>query len=186
MFLSQTFHECWVNLNFCTYIGCQNTDSHEKLWASLVAQWQRIGVPMQETQDLGSIHGPGRSPGEGNGDPLQYSCLGSPMDRGAWQATVHGVTKNQIWLSNWTTTWGTTSVSQQQRNHHDCYHWNTHSSVLWSEDVNLRGFPARLRLNLLPQNQFWTLWLLVNQKINVSIYSTVNYAHINSFILYHQ
>ena len=43
--------------------------------------------------DIGSIPGPGRYPGEGNGKPLQYSCLGSLMDRGPWQATVHGVTK---------------------------------------------------------------------------------------------
>ena len=41
--------------------------------------------------DLGSIPGSGRSPGEGNGNPLQYSCLGNPMDREAWQATVHRV-----------------------------------------------------------------------------------------------
>ena len=45
--------------------------------------------------DLGSIPGSGRSPGEGNGYPLQYSCLENPMDRVAWQATVHGVTKSQ-------------------------------------------------------------------------------------------
>ena len=44
--------------------------------------------------DPGSIPGLGRSPGEGNGNPLQYSCLGNPMDRGAWQATVHGVPKS--------------------------------------------------------------------------------------------
>ena len=43
--------------------------------------------------DVGSIPGLGRSPGEGNGNPLQYSCLENPMDRGAWQATVYGVTK---------------------------------------------------------------------------------------------
>ena len=43
--------------------------------------------------DLGSIPGLGRSPGEGNGNPLQYSCLENPMDRGAWRATVHGVTR---------------------------------------------------------------------------------------------
>ena len=43
--------------------------------------------------DLGSFPGLGRSPGEGNGNPLKYSCLENPMDRGAWQATVHGVTK---------------------------------------------------------------------------------------------
>ena len=43
--------------------------------------------------DLGSIPGSGRSPGGGNGNSLQYFCLGNPMDRGAWQATVHGVSK---------------------------------------------------------------------------------------------
>ena len=43
--------------------------------------------------DLGSIPGSGRSPGEGNGYPLQYSCLENPMDRGAWWAIVHGVTQ---------------------------------------------------------------------------------------------
>ena len=43
--------------------------------------------------DTGSIHGFGRSPGEGNGNTLQYSCLGNPMDRGAWRAIVHDVAK---------------------------------------------------------------------------------------------
>ena len=43
--------------------------------------------------DLSSILGSGRSPGEGNGNPLQYSCLENPMDRGAWWATVHGVAR---------------------------------------------------------------------------------------------
>ena len=43
--------------------------------------------------DLGSIPGLGRSPGEGNGKPLQYSCLENRMDRGAWQATFHGVAR---------------------------------------------------------------------------------------------
>ena len=45
---------------------------------------------------LGSIPGSGSSPREGNGNPLQYSCLENPMDRGAWQAAVHRVTKSQI------------------------------------------------------------------------------------------
>ena len=45
-------------------------------------------------EDPGSIPGLGISPGEGNGNPLQYSCLENPMDRGAWQATVHRVTKS--------------------------------------------------------------------------------------------
>ena len=49
--------------------------------------------------DLSSIPGLGRSPGEGNGNPLQYSCLENSMDRGARWATVHGVTKSRIRLS---------------------------------------------------------------------------------------
>ena len=49
--------------------------------------------------DLGLIPGSGRSPGGGNGNPLQFSCLENPMDRGAWWAIVHGVTKNQMQLS---------------------------------------------------------------------------------------
>ena len=52
--------------------------------------------------DLGSIPGSGRFPGEGNGNPLQYSCLENPMDGGAWWATVHGVAKSRTRLSDFT------------------------------------------------------------------------------------
>ena len=51
------------------------------------------------TGDLDLIPGSGRFPGQGNGYPLQYSCLENPMDRGGWRATVHGVTKSQTLLS---------------------------------------------------------------------------------------
>ena len=50
--------------------------------------------PSANAGDVGSIPGSGRSSREGNGNPLQYSCLGNIMDRGAWQAAVHGVTKS--------------------------------------------------------------------------------------------
>ena len=56
--------------------------------------------PSANAAVAGSIPGSGRSPGEGNGKPLQYSCLENPMDRGAWWATVHGVSESQIQLSN--------------------------------------------------------------------------------------
>ena len=52
-------------------------------------------------RDSGLIPGSGRSPGGGRGNPLRYSCLENPMDRGAWQATVHGVTKSRTRLSDW-------------------------------------------------------------------------------------
>jgi len=52
-------------------------------------------VSAHDAGDPGSMPGLGRSPGEGNGNPLQYSCLENSMDGGAWWATVHGVTKSQ-------------------------------------------------------------------------------------------
>ena len=59
----------------------------------LVVEKPLLNAP--DVRDLGSIPGLGRSPGEGNGNPLHYSCQESPMDRGAWGATVHEVAKSQ-------------------------------------------------------------------------------------------
>ena len=56
--------------------------------------------PLANIGDAGSIHGLGRSPGEGDDNPLQYSFLENPVDRGAWWAIVHGVAKSQTQLSN--------------------------------------------------------------------------------------
>ena len=60
-------------------------------WASLVVQ--RMCLQCRRPGDLGSITGSGRYPGEGNNNPPQYTCLGNPLERGAWWPTVHGVTK---------------------------------------------------------------------------------------------
>ena len=57
----------------------------------------------EDLRESGSISGSGRFPGEGNGNPLQYSCLENPMDRGGWQAAVHGVTKSQTKLKQLST-----------------------------------------------------------------------------------
>ena len=62
------------------------------IWTSLVAQ--RLKASACNAGDPDSIPGLVRSPGEGNGSPLQYSCLENPMDGEAWRATVHGVTKS--------------------------------------------------------------------------------------------
>ena len=56
--------------------------------------------PPVSAGDVGLIPGLGRSPGEGNGNSLQYPCLGNSVDRGAWQATVHGVAKSWTCLSD--------------------------------------------------------------------------------------
>ena len=65
--------------------------------ASLVAQTVKNQLLLSEKDagDPGLIPGLGRSPGERNDNPLQYSCLGNPMDREAWQATIQGFTKTQ-------------------------------------------------------------------------------------------
>ena len=75
------------------------SDNCNKFSAVSVQFFQKVKNPpaMQETQVRSKS---GRSPGRGNGNPLQYSCLENSMDRGAWQATVHGVAKNQIVLKD--------------------------------------------------------------------------------------
>ena len=60
------------------------------------------GSVVKNAGDVGPIPGLGRSPRERNGNPLQYSCLGNPMDRGAWLSTVYGVTKSHAQLSDYT------------------------------------------------------------------------------------
>ena len=71
--------------------------------ALVVKKKKKICLPMQEIQEIWvqSLGQKIASLGVGNGNPLQYSSLDNPMDRGAWWATVHGITKNQTWLSNW-------------------------------------------------------------------------------------
>ena len=56
-------------------------------------QWLNGKEPAYNAGDVGSVLGSGRSPGEGNGNPLQYSCLENPMEKGTWQATFHGLSK---------------------------------------------------------------------------------------------
>ena len=62
-----------------------------------MAQWVKESTSIaRDTGDSGLIPVPGRFPGEGNGKPLQCSCLGQPMDRGAWWASVHGVAESDM------------------------------------------------------------------------------------------
>ena len=87
---SQTWLSNWTELN---WMNCYGLPS-----GSVVKN------PPANAGDTGLIPGLGRSPGGGNGNPLQYSCLENTMDRGAWQAIVLVVAKSQTWVSNWTHT----------------------------------------------------------------------------------
>ena len=91
--------------------------------------------------DLGLIPGSGRSPEEGNGSPLQYSCLGNTVNRGAWWATVHGVAKLRIQLSDWNF-------------HFHIEHW----------EGQVSGF-------FFPRMWFQTIWYLLAHHLHVCVFS---------------
>ena len=73
--------------------------------------------------DLGSIPGSGISSGEGNGNPLQYSCLENPMDRGAWEAAVHGVAEGQTQLSDFTFAFHFHTLEKEMATHSSVLAW---------------------------------------------------------------
>ena len=92
------------------------------LWLFRLLLWLRG----KDTGDMGSIPGSGRSPGEGNGNPLQYFCLGYPTYRRAWWVTVHGIAESQTWLST--------------HPYHSCLYCNGKSDTRYSNLVRKRSF----------------------------------------------
>ena len=95
---------CGVLFLCCTKADLQDTNTTNGFPGG-----SEVKASASNAGDPGSIPGSGRSPGEGNGNPLQYFCLENPMDRGAWQATVHGVPKSWTRLSDFTFTFSTTN-----------------------------------------------------------------------------
>ena len=105
--------------------------------------------------DVGLIPGSGRSPGIGNGNPLQYSCLENPMDRGTWWATVHGVAKSQTRLSDYTHT----------HTHTHRYEWSYYRFLVWglfSVDLflSLYFLPREVPLAFVIKLVWWC-WILL-------------------------
>ena len=97
------------------YQKSKKITQNERKYLSFISEFglgfpggSEVKAPACNAGDLGSIPGLGRSPGEGNGNSLQYSCLENPMDRGAWWATGHGVAKSRTRLSDFT------SLSERQ------------------------------------------------------------------------
>ena len=94
-----------------------------------------------DIQDKGSIPGSGRSPGGGHGNPLQYSCLENPMDRAAWQATVHRVANSRTWLKQLRmhTHKRKSNQSMVKEINSDfslegCWSWNSNTLATWCEE----------------------------------------------------
>ena len=104
--------------------------------------------------DPSFISGSGRSPGEENGNPLQYPCLENPMDRGSWRATVHGVTKSQPWLQ------GLTHTHTHTHTHFSIYTWMPatrvplppwiHCQFKWSSTVMRFMYFSFLKISIFP------------------------------------
>ena len=102
----------WFPLGLTGLISLQSEELSRVFYNTTVWKHQFLGAQLPggsdgkasayNVGDPGSIPRLGRSPGEGNGNPLQYSCLENPMDGGAWCTTVHGVTKSRTWLSDFT------------------------------------------------------------------------------------
>ena len=98
------------NLSILKVLPCPNQLKRSKPFSILLKHKNKMDFPggsdgkasAYNAGDPGSIPGLGRSPGEGNGNPLQCSCLENPMDGGAWWATVHGVAKSRTRLSDFT------------------------------------------------------------------------------------
>ena len=102
-------------LHYSCLENSMNRGTWQAIFHGITKSWTRLsdwtesmgftgGLDSKESAcnagDLCSIPGSGKSPGEGNGNPLQYSCLENPMDRGAWRVTVRGVANSQTWLND--------------------------------------------------------------------------------------
>ena len=99
---------------------------------SQVARRWSIRLPVQKTRRRRRGFGPGsgRSPGGGQGSPLQYSCLESPIDRGAWQATVHRVAKSWTWLKQLSTHTCTSQTISKILKRRDCFPNSLYKAII--------------------------------------------------------
>ena len=116
---------------------CKHTLSYRCSQASQVALMvKNLPANAGDIRDLGSVPGWGRSPGGGHGNPLQNSCLENPMDRGAWQYTVHGVTNSG------------TQLKQLSTHRRAFCLWGLHYSLRcsWRPFIYLSQFPHRVRV----------------------------------------
>ena len=100
---------------------------------------QAIKNPPASAGDLGSISVSGRSPGEGNGYPLQYSCLQKFTERGAWWVTVHGAAKNQTQLSNQSAFHTERCVSGDSEDDYRLNRWRTGGEESLRERTVMQG-----------------------------------------------
>ena len=137
-----------------------------------IIYWQLLGLPWllsgKESTcnagaagDLGLIPGMGRSLGRGHGNPLQYSCLKNPMDRGAWWATVQRVPKSWRWWSGWAHTWQTLTPVMRPGKRSEtslCLSFSK-NCLLYNRCLGMRV--RRMWVSFLPYLTLITFWCLL-------------------------
>ena len=109
---------------------------------------KNLSASAGDTRDAGLIPGLGRSPGGGNGNPLQYFCLENSMDRGAWWAAVHGVVKSWTRLSNFSFTFHFHASEKEMATHSSVLAWRIPGTGAWWAAI--RG---------VAQSRTWLTWL---------------------------
>ena len=115
-----------------------------------------------DTRDTGLIPGSGRPPGGGNGKQLQYSCLVNPMDRGTWQAIIHGITQNQTRVSD-----SATKQTGRKKRVAGCV--INSCTILWLVDDELTELcPQVLTLSVIRLRKVWELCVHGHQVLNFS------------------
>ena len=141
--------------------------------------WFRWKTICMQCRDPGSIPGLGRSSGEGHGNPLQYSCLQNPMDRGAWRATVHGVAKSQTWLSN------THTHRLYQNSPPEVLQWTGHKGTrkeerLWDTCINKHSKQIN---DIILKRDSLNVISIMSHEIVASFEHFSNYSHLISDII---
>ena len=122
--------------------SCFETPNWEILgWQALPGD-SEVKTSAWNAGDLGSIPGLGRSPGERNGNPLQYSCLENPVEGGAWWATVHGISKSQTRLNDFTFTDAGKDLRQEEKG------MTEDKMVWWHYQLDGHEFEQALRVGL--------------------------------------
>ena len=122
---------------------------------------ENLPANVRDIRDVGLIPGSGRSPGEGSSNPLQYSCLENPMDRGDWQATVHRVAKSQIGLKQFSTdTYNYSKYQKEQNSTTRQIIINTHTRVLFNTFpipwYRMSGFQEKKKFQCILKMQYET------------------------------
>ena len=116
------YHNFFIHLSVDGHLGCFHVLAivNSAAWTMGYMCLFKFWFPQGRCLGVGLL---GHMVGEGNGTPLQYSCLENPMDRGAWWAAVHEVAKSQIWLSDFTFTFHFHALEKEMETHSSILAW---------------------------------------------------------------